>query len=605
MNSSQKLYIKIFLLVTSLLYLCFEIYYNGHLIDVVSAKDVSKEMLESLEELGHNISAVGISLLLIRFIFRFIEKTPYEFNNLVLSLLMVILMTTSFFTVKAGLVALMDKIVEYNKDKRYSSYYISIFKYGLINNYVGYETLISKEHLNNLSVNDRLILSNMFLLNMVDEKLIDRFIKDGQNHFADIYIAQYGDKEYQEAKATFDKQAEKIAKTYNIYIKKSKELNQKFLNVENNKAIDLEYKKFTDGLYSKYNNYEKEVIAYEKAIDPSNKIIDSYYNDLSDYFKYQNYTVAQNKYRNKMIANFGHTVEPKRWCNEYCPDKDAIRKVIEEEGYRKWMKNSGGVPPTLNQREFFKHPKVLQEVIRNLKAKGLNVSSNFNYSKASFVTAYNSNVNAEFEKAKLTFYREFKKTTGIDIVFGLTYKQFTDKFKPQFTKKYGKEFGIILCDLIADSRNKYFYNEFYRPYFIKENGKEYLFEKSDFEQNKNSKIGDDSIKYLYIPPFAITISLITGLLNIIFIIAILLSFLYSDDEKRILRTKVILYVFIILYPIFSMIQNNSLQPYPILEKVKENPNGVLYLNLLKWAMVYEEINYNYLYPIFKKETKND
>ena len=81
----MKKYSILFLLIIILakvIYLLFEIDYNGSLLDIVSKPKVDKEELESLELYGHKLSSIGLTLLVIPFlylVYNFIVKNKIFF----------------------------------------------------------------------------------------------------------------------------------------------------------------------------------------------------------------------------------------------------------------------------------------------------------------------------------------------------------------------------------------------------------------------------------------------------------------------------------------------------------------------------------------------
>ncbi len=191
-----------------IIYLIVEVYYNGHLIDVISSSNITIKTLENIEEFGHSVSSIGLTLLLTPFFYLAIKKA-FKTNTILTFIATSSFMIVSFFTFKILLVFTMDKIIEKNSDKRHSSYYISAFKYGMLNNQMGYETFIPRERLKNLNIEDRIIISNMFLLTLIDKSLTDKLVNKGQDIFVDLFIKRYDFENYQESKRTFENKYKK------------------------------------------------------------------------------------------------------------------------------------------------------------------------------------------------------------------------------------------------------------------------------------------------------------------------------------------------------------------------------------------------------------
>ncbi len=136
-------YFLLTLIIAKLIYLGFESYYNGFVIDVVTSTHVDQDLLERLESFGNRISTVGITLLLIPFYYM-LSKKFFEFHNGVMIIVVILLTLTTYYGVHKGLNRAVFEIVKQNKDKRYESYYIELFKYGMLTGKLGYSSFIPK-----------------------------------------------------------------------------------------------------------------------------------------------------------------------------------------------------------------------------------------------------------------------------------------------------------------------------------------------------------------------------------------------------------------------------------------------------------------------------
>jgi hypothetical protein len=596
----------IFIITAKVLYLGVEVFYNGYLIDVITNAKVTKESLNSIESLGHNVSSVGLTLLFLPLFYLLYKKFFFKRENFTLYISVVATTIALFFTFHTLLTSLMDSVVLQNKDKRYSSYYISAFKYGMLNNSLGYESFIPKSHLENLNIEDKVMISNIFLLNYIDETLIEKLIKRGQSQFADVFILKYGNEKYEQSKKDFEKKAQEIMNGYNNYLSKSKEINKQFSKFDNRVLLDMEYQKFTTKLREKYKHYSSKVTEYRQAIDLNKSRVDEIFNDLEQYFEYSSDPKIQDKYDEYMLDSFGHDVEPDRWCEESCPSRDVIVKVIQEESYKKFIDESMGITPNLSQRGFFKNPIVRSKVIDELHLKGLEVSQKFNYSKKQFLAAYRAKVNKKFKQTKKKFLSQIKQQTGKDIKLGLNYEQFVTYFKDDLIDEYGKRDGEALFNMIVQRDISNFYSDFYKPRFKDEYLKKYILEKEDFDKPEHKELGDISLKHLFIPPFAIGMSLIAGMLNFVSVIVMILFIViklnkFSPIQQFGIKSfvKIVLIATIVFYPFIKSDKVNIESQYSALSKVKKSGNGEFYLNILEWIMVYEKINYKSFYPYVK------
>jgi len=542
----------LFIIISKLSYLFLEIYYNGYLIEVITNNSITPALLEELESLGHNVSSIGLTLLLTP-LFYLLFKKFIHFPKVV-PLAVAAFMVLSFFTFHSLLTSLMDKVVETYKEKRYSSYYVSTFKYAMLNGSLGYETFMPKENLKNFDVLDRVLVANMFLLNYIDDSLIDKLIDRGQEQFIDVFILKYSLADYDKSRTSFENRVKTITNYYNDYIEKSKNINNKFNGMDSNTIVSKMYAQFTKELSKQYQKYEKAVIKYESAID-----ID----------------------------------DPKKYT------------ILEKKALRKFHLKYKGLPTDLSARAFYNHKIVKALTIKRLKEKGFYVSKNFNYSKADFAKAYKNKIHRAFKKEKKKFYTELKEKTGKSLPFGLKYSQFAYRFKSDFESEFGKKYSKVAYHMLVSRDSSEFYEKLYKPHFTENNLDKYLLSRADFEGDKNAKLGDSAIKHLYVPPFAIAISLLTGILNFIsvvgFLVFMFLKLKVSASKEFFIKStfKLVLLSGFYFYPYYEVSNLHILQKYKALEKLQENETAAPYVKVLEWIMVYEKITYQTLYPPIK------
>ena len=125
-------------------------------------------------------------------------------------------------------------------------------------------------------------------------------------------------------------------------------------------------------------------------------------------------------------------------------------------------------------------------------------------------------------------------------------------------------------------------------------------EEKDFDV-KLADYGDTAIKMLYIPPFAIFMSLVAGLLNIVSVLVLILFVaFYKDASVKMLigkmMVKILIFAMLIYIP-YSMGKNkNVLEPYSVLETFKGSIYDP-YINTLNWLLIVESVNYNGFYSL--------
>ncbi len=212
-NLKYPLYLFIAILVAKFGYIIIESFYNYHVLTVTTSPSLTKETIEELNTNGHRISAIGITLLLIPFLYLMVKR----FNKNIMIGLLTIMSITTYLVSFEGLNVVVDKIVQENKDKRHDAYYVNIFKYGILNNIFAYNSFIDNNKIQNntIDVNDRILLTNTFLLLHADKKLISKLKERGKEKVADLYIDRNAKEDYQLKFNQFKDASQEIAILWN------------------------------------------------------------------------------------------------------------------------------------------------------------------------------------------------------------------------------------------------------------------------------------------------------------------------------------------------------------------------------------------------------
>jgi len=595
-------YFMIALIIAKLIYLGFESYYNGFVIDVVTSTHVDQDLLETLESFGNRISSVGITLLLIPFYYLVVKKF-FEFHQGVMIIVMIMLTLSTYFGIQKGLNKAVFEIVKQNKDKRYESYYIELFKYGMLTGKLGYSSFIPKENLDDLSIYDKVMISNLFLLTQIDKDLIKKFVSRGKESFFDIYIHKYFQEDYNEARYRFEDMALRIQEDWDLYSDGISDVNKKFSKIDSKEQLNIKYKKFTKDLKREYTKYRINVRQYTNVLNNNLSNAPELNRELIGYFVKDGSIMGKQEYENIMQKYFGHDINPKRWCEgSICPATRMVSKVIEEETFAKWNKDHQNLPLNLSQKQFFKHPSIRQKVVKQLRSIGINVKQNFNYSKKEYIAGYMKTVDNQFQKQKRKLQESFAGKTGIKKVqLGLSFEQFAHQYKKEIMLQYKeKKYGQIMYQMILEGDLTGFYERLYKPMLRAKYYDQAFPEEADFDI-KLAEYGDTAIKMLYIPPFAIFMSLVAGLLNIVSVIA-LMMFLYfhKDSSLKIfsakLAAKILIFALLIYVPYSTGKAKEVLAPYPVLETFKGSAYDP-YMKTLNWLLVVEAINYNSFYTL--------
>jgi len=590
------LYFTIFLIVSKIIYLVFETYYNGYIIDVVSSTEVSKNTLDHLEKFGNNISAIGLTLLLLP-LFYLVTKRFLSLHKGVQFIALAVLSAATFFGIKEGLYTATDKIVEAHQDKRYESYYIEMFKYGMLTGKLGYTSFIPKENLENLGVRDKIIISNLFLLTNFDQELIKKFVGIGQEKFFDIYVHKYFRVNYAIAREQFEEFSNRIESDWKYYNQEIKVINAQLADVESPERISDEYKKFTKSLQERYKRYRKNVDNYTKRLDASSEKTNEIYEELEPLFSSKGRLEYKVRYEHLSQQYFGKIVDPKHF-NPLT--KASVIKALEEQELIAWNVKTGSLPLNLTQKKFFSNPATRLKIVQELREDGINVKGNFNYSKKQFSDAYVDSLDSMFSTKKRNLQRTFASRTGHkNVKFGLSHKQFVGLYKQEIMQ-YNKreEFNLSMFNMLKNNDLSDFYGKVFKP-SIRERYYDKAFPSVQDFNTHLADFGDQAIKMLYIPPFAITVSMIAGMLNFISLLSFIVFLVfYKRDElwikifKPVFKTVVL--ALMLILPYSYGVNHKILDEYPLLEKFKQTEFAP-YISLMNWLLTVESFNYESLY----------
>ena len=127
---NYPIYLLLLIIISKILYLIAESIYNTIVLDVGVIETPTKEIYDNLEVLGHNITSIGVTLLLFPLVYwifsKFIKREVFRFfYTLSVSFLI-------YLSVYTSLDYAIDYIVQKNKDQRYEAYYLNILKNGII-----------------------------------------------------------------------------------------------------------------------------------------------------------------------------------------------------------------------------------------------------------------------------------------------------------------------------------------------------------------------------------------------------------------------------------------------------------------------------------------
>ena len=588
------LYLFVFILLGKVGYIIVESFYNYHVLTITTSPDLSKEILEELNTNGHRISAIGITLLLIPFLYLLVKNLHKFISPIVL----IGISIGTYFIAYEGLNVVVNKIVEVNKEKRHDAYYVNIFKYGVLNNMFAYDSFIDHKKVENdtLDVNDRILLTNSFLLLSADENLIAKLKARGEGKAAEFYFNKNEDvqKDYQSKFESFKEASSEIKLLWEKFNSNRTKINNELQKNNSKDSVQKAYKDLTDKLthqYQQYSDGSRDTI-FKIREETHLKKITPIYNKLKTYFSYSALDKAKAIYKKTMIERFGYFVEPQEWLDE---NNDltyaSVAKRIEKEILSKAKSKMHGLPMGLSFKDFLIHDKFKLLLSEEMKTKGLLIPYDFDYSYEQFKKSYDLAHTKKYNEACNKFYEKVEKDIGPnDLKLDMDWNQFINSnfIRSSIKTKLKIEDNTTINNIVEAYRSKdlgNFKEMVFMPH-IANKINDFIYTKEDFQDGgKAASKGDDAIRLLYIPPFALAVSILALLLNMITVLGMLLSL--SGLNLIIQKVfKLLLLSLIILLPITTKYDslNNSL--------INESTTGStkIYLDLLKWIGYYENIN---------------
>jgi len=588
-NLKYPLYLFLLILFAKVGYVIVESFYNFHVLSITTSAELSREIIEELNINGHKISAIGITLLLLPFLYLLVKRL----DRVKMIALLSMLTFSTYFVAYESLNILIEKIVQTNKEKRHDAYYVNIFKYGILNNIFAYDSFIENKKIQNntLDVNDRILLTNSFLLLHADKDLIDKLKQRGKERVADLYIQIELQDDYNTQFTNFKKASDEIGTLWNSFNNNRKNINEKLKQLHDEETIKNNYKEFTDSLKNSYTQYQNGWNQINLTIREETKIykIQKIQTELTKYFRYQSYKKAQLQYKESMYKNFGHYIEPKRW-----KDKnnnltfDSIKNVITQEVISKAKDKMNNLPKGLSVKDFMYHDNTKVVVNKEFKEKDILIPYDFDYSYNQFKKYFQVMSSKKQNNAFDTFYKNLENKIGKnDLKLSMNYKEFiySEFIKNKISSKIGSNNIDAILKTLESKDLTNFKTLVYLPTVI-EKVNEMMYTEEDFQDGgKAVSHGDKAIKLLYIPPFALAISILALLLNIVTVFGLLLSTTLLPSKIQ-FTIKTTLLVIIIILPLTAehkAFNNTMIQQFTTQETK-------LYLNFLSWISYYEKVN---------------
>jgi len=549
------------LIVAKIVYIFFESNYNYEILNVVTDPSFNRSKLEALNTKGHLIGSVGFTLFIIPilyFVANYINKNFYKW------VMFAIFTLFSFFAIYNSLNYLVDFIVEKNSDKRYEAYYTNMVKFGILNNVIHYNSFIKNSHINSLTVEDRILLTNFFLLLYADKKLIEKFRNKGEINIIKLIAKKFEDNKIQAKYEELKNSAKNIEKEW-IEFNKQKEKIVLILNkLDDEKEIEKAYDKMVDNLKKSYLKYQEAYILMHQTIQENTSLnkLQRFKSQLERFFRYRYYKKAQLKYKETMLKNFGHYVEPKKWLDKngkltYPSIENRIRIEIEQ----RVIKEVGGLREGLNIKQFINSIKVKSRVATKLKEYGILIPKDFDYSYLEFKKYYKVMVSKKKKEIIDKFYKNLNDKIGKnDLNLTMKWKDFVySKYLTNQLKSKGLKNVKIYQDVLANRDLINLKSKILLPKLYKVLKEKLLFNKNEFYKNKEvAQYGDKAIKLLYIPPIALFLSITALLLNLITLMNMLMSLLQKNGLVNKAFFAITILIIIFAPSIFKNEQSNKI-----------------------------------------------
>jgi len=584
-------------------YIVIESNYNYDVLNTTTNALLSQDDIEALNITGHQISSLGITLLLVPFFYMIVKRL----NGFMLYVTMILFCIGSYHGIYTGLNKIVDKVVESQHEKRHDAYYLNLFKYGILNNIFAYNSFVSSDEIqnNSLHIDSKIVLTNTFLALYADQKLIDKIKERGKERVADIYIQKNGKEKYEADFKKFQELSEKVSNSWAEYNKARKDLKTKLSAPKDEQNIKNAYKKMKDELLHKYKQYRQAYVKGRQRVEKETSLakLRELKPSLEKYFRYQSYEKAQKKYREKMYKSFGHFVKPEKWLNENEEvSYSSMTKTIREEINRS-VREKVGLKEGLGAKAFFNSDVVKVKVAQSLKKHDILIPYDFDYSYAQFKKYYQVMVSKKGNRAYEQFYARLKKKIGEnDLKLDTNWKDFiySNYMYTKIAKKSGlhkkEDIEAIQNVLFSKDLGK-FKKEIYLPKAIKK-VEEKMYTKEDFKRNKEvQKIGDDAIKLLYIPPMALSLSIIALLLNIVTVFGMIMVILNIKPKIVATLLKLLVLVVIVFAPMLS--SKGKIENKMLSKSMTEEMQ--VYIKFLGWISYWEKLNISLQEKIYTKK----
>lgn len=574
----RVLWVSLALIVAKLIYLYIEIDYHQSLLAFLTETRPDREQANALEFRGHWIAAIGGTLMLLSALYasahgwvfkRFNDTQPAHIFLANLMLLTVFVATSMAFVYTLQTKTMDYLLASADDQDRYNAYYLTMARTLMVDGKLDHQGLLSGSP-EQWGVTDTILLANLPLVQAhPDPQFIDTWKTQSAPSLAAYLRAQTFQQRFDSDWAKYQELHEQLAEKWVAYKQQQDRMNQSLANPREQALLLIN--EVMTVLRSEYATYQAAVEQYNKDYTKlrrsKNKngfsatarkiapLLSAHYRQSNSQTQWAGDIGNQiHEAIHQMKGQYRLSLPPKKsyWCDAgQCPGGHAfLTKKLSKVMKAGFIKKHNGIPPGLSLRQFYENKGVKAMVVDMLESNLVYVKKGFDYRMVELERAVALS-------AKLNMIQGVNKAIGLDGEGNLRLSVDDLVQSPKVSKVMDELIGEPLRpDELMLSKADFFD----RSWSVRANQQieselsqwmpddPTMFAEGDWYER-----GTDSVKSLYVVPFALFFSALFGLLNavsVIVMIVVLVASVVGKDGKRI-RTPLlaVLFVMVALLPI--------------------------------------------------------
>lgn len=508
------------IIAVKLLYLAIEFYYNRTLIEFAGARYITETQVDNIELFGHNLAALGASLLIVPLLFR---RLHCRFTRVgAKALLAVGLYAISHTAVYQAQTLLLDSLVDRAGVRtQYNAYYLNIIRGLLARGDLVHPGIIPSPE--DIGTRDKLMLAQLPLAAATDPQLIENVRTSGAAALENYLRERALREDFSPYWAKYLKARQGLDELWAGYRRLLTEA-EKGLSNPDKEAAAL-YGELLKAGESRYEDYRKLSQAFATYRAKQSTSLPRFYAQLQTYFSSPTGARWRDVYVPLMEEMFGYQVRDENyWCDgNRCPGSSSyVRRQVEALWVRQFQSSSGGFVPGLAKADFLNHEAFRDALSEAAEQRGLSVPASAFSDLTAFVAAYR----AAAEHAAASQARaEFDERTGIDVPPGLNAEEFASH--PAVVAKFSSQLPEALQGHPLTYTKAEFFDRLWRPEAerrIQEAiAKSLPADPAVFDKPEWEETGRKAVKMMYILPLALFFSAAMGFLNAASALALVLA----------------------------------------------------------------------------------